>query len=132
MEQATALIATWARSADPTGHIPATLVGENPVEGTIPQVAVGGRTFRFVEPSTFGGQTVAQVNARIAAGVYNWALTDNTDQIPANKLGNAGEAATDAVAPPGGGQTLTPIGASQPVMSDKTGLHSPRQLRRHF
>ena len=125
VEQATALIATWARSADPTGHIPATLVGENPVEGTIPQVAVGGRTFRFVEPSTFGGQTVAQVNARIAAGVYNWALTDNTDQIPANKLGNAGEAATDAVAPPGGGQTLTPIGASQPVMSDKTGFTFP-------
>ena len=57
LAQATAQIATYARENNPSGHLPAERLGENPVEGTIPVVTTGGRTFRFTETSALGAGT---------------------------------------------------------------------------
>ena len=79
----TALIAPWAQADFPTGQIPPMRVGENPAADTVPVVATGGRAFRFLEISSFSGDaeglTQVQVDARVRAGVADWAEHGNTD-----------------------------------------------------
>ena len=55
----------------------------NTVDGRIASWARTGQT------QPVSGLTQAQVDARVQAGVYNWAEQDNSDQIPASKLQNA-------------------------------------------
>ena len=49
-------------------------------------------------PGGTAGLDTEAVDERISAKVYDWAESDNSDQIPANKLQNAAPAATDQVA----------------------------------
>ena len=53
------------------------------------------------------GLSQSDVDARVRAGVLDWAEQGNTDQIPADKLGNAGGAATDQVARDAAGNAQT-------------------------
>ena len=106
-DEATELVADFARASNPSGHLPAMRLGENPAEGTVPIVTAGGRSFRFVEVGTFGGAddpvaraaaAAAQATADSKDDAYSWAEEGNPDPIPAAKLAEAGGAATDSVA----------------------------------
>ena len=131
-DQAEALIATFARESNPSGHIPTGLVGENPVAGTIPVVAVGGRVFRFTEPAVILGDgppatdqvarnaaAAAQATADEALGAeqggddaYEWATVGNDElQVPTAKVNLVGvqnqiDTITDELAHGAGAITL--------------------------
>lgn len=64
-------------------------------------------------PSGGGGLDEAQVDARVSAGVADWAETGDTSAIPASKLTNA---------PSGGGGTTTPLSDDDP---EPSGTASP-------
>ena len=100
-DEATDLVADFARAVNPSGHLPATRLAENPAEGTVPVVVAGGRAFRFVEIGTLGGEGGADPVARAAAAVaqatadskddaYPWATQDDETGIPTAKVDLSG------------------------------------------
>ena len=103
-------IADFARAENPSGHMPADRLGENPVAGTVPVVATGGRAFRYTEPSSLiptpaSGLNTMQVNALIEThsniadahhtpeesgttgdDAFPWATEGNNDLVPTDKI----------------------------------------------
>ena len=61
-----------------------------------------------------GGLDQAAVDARVAAGVQDWAEAGNTDNIPAGKLGNAVTSVTSDDSLKGSGTTASPLGVVNP------------------
>ena len=88
---------TYAQDTSPPNPAPGTIwfnTSQSPVQGRW----WDGTTWNDLAAASGGGLNQGQVDARVAAGVADWAEEGNTDDIPANKLGNVPDAGLDTAA----------------------------------
>ena len=88
---------TYAQATSPPNPAPGTIwfnTSQSPAEGQW----WDGTTWNDLAAASGGGLSRSQVDARVAAGVADWAEEGNTDDIPAGKLGNAPAGGLDQAA----------------------------------
>ena len=88
---------TYAQATSPPNPAPGTIWFDT---SQVPPLGQwwDGTTWNDLAASAGGGLNRSQVDARVAAGVADWAEEGNTDDIPADKLGNVPDAGLDTAA----------------------------------
>ena len=88
---------TYAQATSPPNPAPGTIWFDT---SQVPPLGQwwDGTAWNDLAQASGGGLNQRQVDARVAAGVADWAEEGNTDDIPADKLGNVPDAGLDTAA----------------------------------